>query len=687
MTTNTINPDTYKDSDNIERRKRKFNYSDLVMKFLKEVRDIDLQDIPQGQKSSKHKRAADKVLNALFGKRAQKGRNSLSFSTASAYLTDIRNEVTASGVKHHAFEQSLARIENNHPMCAYMLNDLKGLKVKETRLKWRDVAEKLKLAKALEKMLKGITPDNPRYSSIINSRIKELPEWANELNALKTLKRENRAEALENLHKIIDAAPEFYIALTELKIDHEVMRHLKKDAFSRDSSATEKKTALNSKKEATVNIDYPKVMQLLDFLLGKSSRHSWEAIAVGVALSTGRRAIEVLWQGEFEKIDKHTLKFVGQAKLREGRTLDEMIIYTLADADVILEAIDDLRSFPNILSLETLEATRNYSINKLVSNRTAGPLNVFMRSITESIPITVENEDRNWLFKDTRAIYAKICFELFFKNDKRWQKKDENIFYKELLGHHDTDTQIHYMQFKIMNAGAKWEPIEANSDKRRLDAVKAMTENEWVSGTKARRELHQFVIEQLEKDPYQTFKPIDLRKGRNYAMVKEYLSVMEDALKLDWSIDAILEHKAETVKTNTSKPKQKVDSEKEAGIKENKVVPKEKEVVATPKVHFKSAKQNEDDTWSVVFVIDGDVHVEEVEDAEHIRDAGEQAWAAWEFGRSLPETMPKVLVAKQTGGMWHARIMINGHAAFEAITPSKASAKQSVITQYNQAKR
>lgn len=674
-----IDPKSFKDDDIIEKRNRKFNVAKLIKEFLVEVMKIDTSELTQSQKTTKHARAAQKVLNALYGKRAQKGRNALTFNTASAHLRDVRNAVTNTGVKHHAFEQSLQRIRNKFPHCSYMLSGMDDLPVKETRLKHRDLLEKLRFVKILEKYVKGVTPGLNNYASLINGRAKELPEWEHELLALKTVKKEDRSSAIENLNQIIEESREFYQALKDMKIDHEVMRHLRKDSFAKDTKSTEQKRTLEEKKSNAITIDYVKTMQVVNMLFDYALKlDKWEALAVAVAFATGRRSIEVLMQGQFEKIDKYNLKFVGQAKKREGITDDEMVIYTLVEADKVLEAIENLRSYPNILALQTLRADRNYSINALAHNRTTGPLNEFIDSLLKTKPITVPESDseRNWLFKDTRAIYTKICFELFFKTDPRWKKKDENMFYKELLGHDELDTQAHYMQFKIINAGGDFQPIVIDADKRRLEAVKAMTDNKWIQGSKARISLHQFVIEILMEQPWRTIIASDLRKGRNYTMVKQYMELMDDRLKLNWLFEAVMERKAAEVKAK-QEPEEKAEinttvpaSENDKAIDLDDLKPK-----------FKPPHKNDDGSWLVSFTIDDEEILEEVASAENMMTAGQYAWEQWKLGKSLPRNAPAPVITKD-GDMWYSRININGQKICEAWTGSKIASKNTTLNMY-----
>ncbi|MFC7506669.1 protelomerase family protein [Pantoea stewartii] len=69
----------------------------------------------------------------------------------------------------------------------------------------------------------------------------------------------------------------------------------------------------------------------------------------------------------------------------------------------------------------------------------------------------VFNDDRR-VYKDSRAIYARIAYETWFRHDARWADKDEDVFFSEILGHDDENTQLHYKQFKLHNFSRTWTP-------------------------------------------------------------------------------------------------------------------------------------------------------------------------------------------------------------------------------------
>ncbi|MGR3238550.1 protelomerase family protein [Vibrio vulnificus] len=679
-----ISAKSYIDNNSIEKRNRKTDLDKIIIDLLNELGKIQTSDRTQSAKTMAYTRAAKKVITALYGKRKQKSGNSLSLDGASKALTKVRNAVSATGAMHHNFDKSISSLRNNFPHCSYLVDEIDGYPLKETRERWSKLREKITHVVRVEKQLKKLSPDISNYATVVNKMAKDFPAWSHEIESLKTLKKEDRANAIERLQEIFDETREFYPALDKLKIDHEVMRHLTKDSFSNDNKQAESKANLIFKKEGVVNIDYSKQMQLMSLLLSDSSANQWEALAVGVAMATGRRSIEVLFQGDFEKIDNNRLMFTGQAKKRGGVTGDEMEIYSLADSNVVLKALSRLRSFSNIASLAGLKAERHYSVNELVSNRTAGPLNKFMRDLIDRFPITLEGHRRDWVFKDTRAMYAKTCFELFFKDDKRWAKKDENMFYQELLGHHDTEAQNHYMQFKIHNAGAKWEPIVDDSPERRINAMKAMSNNEWIMARESRSSLHKAVVEMLEQDPWRTIKPIDIRKdntggSRNYTMVKQYLEVVEDALKIDHSLDAIMERKAEehSKPKTEEKPAEKAKAESEVEVEHPT---KKNSEPVQPK--FKAYK-NDNGTWLVDITI-GDEHtqVNDIE-AANMMEASKNAWQQLQLIKSLPETPPEPVLKKE-GDMWRSYILINNNVSCECWNPRKQDAKAASVAMYKE---
>ncbi|WP_329502364.1 protelomerase family protein [Pseudomonas aeruginosa] len=190
-------------------------------------------------------------------------------------------------------------------------------------------------------------------------------------------------------------------------------------------------------------------------------------LALGLALATGRREVEILKLAKFEKVGEFELEFSGQAKRRGGVDYgDSYRIYTLLQADVVLEAFAKLRAMPEVLELQHLDNTE-------VNRRVAKTLNTQAKRV-------FGNQER--VFKDSRAIWARVVFELHFTRDARWAKVNETVFWREMLGHEDMDTQESYKAFKIDYTPPAKPAAPASKYGSRLEALEALDEHEQIAG-------------------------------------------------------------------------------------------------------------------------------------------------------------------------------------------------------------
>lgn len=531
----------------IEKRNRKIDLDKIIEDMFKKIDEINESDKPQGKKTQAFKRAAEKVTRALYGQRAKNKRDGITHNTASKYLTKVRNQVTSKGWLHHSLPLTLKRLDRKFPYCQHLIKQLKDQELEATRLAVKALKDKLLQAERLKKAVEAIDINSPRYASIINDTAKSFEAWKPELQQLKHVNKDDRAHQKEALFALLDECGELFNELEGIKIDHEIMRWLVKDSFASAVSSETSAFALSKKKGQTIDIDYPTIMARCEFLLSpvNSEVWNWEALATGIALATGRRAIEVLVQGKFEKSGTHKLMFSGQAKERGGvDSKNKFEIYSLVESDKVLAAIDMLRSYPKVKAMiDELDAGRHYQFNELVHNRTAAYLNDFMRDMMEAANISTGIPNRSWVFKDTRAIYAAICFKLFFDEDKRWANVDQDMFFQTLLGHSDPKAQAHYKQFKILRAGQKWESIVAD-EKNRLEELKRFDNHKDIisSKSKALHKMHENVKSLIEQDPDIEIKQRTIKSnfGGNYATIRKYMAIVEEALSFETTLDTIL---------------------------------------------------------------------------------------------------------------------------------------------------
>ncbi|WP_234913506.1 protelomerase family protein [Vibrio anguillarum] len=655
------------DSD-IEKRNRKIDLDKIIEDMFKEIDEINKSERSQGQKTQAFRRAAEKVTRALYGKRAKSKRDAITHNTASKYLTKIRNRVTAHGWLHHSLAITLERLTNKYPHCRHLIEPLQDLELEATRLGVKALKDKLLQADRLRKAISAINVDSTRYASEVNAASKAFEDWKVEVQKLKPVNKADRAQQKDALFALLDESGDLFNDLEHLKIDHEIMRWLVKDSFTAAVSSETSAFALSKKKGQTIDIDYPTIMARCEFLLSPVNPDvwNWEALATGIALATGRRAIEVLVQGEFVKSGTHKLMFSGQAKERGGVDRENQFeIYSLVEADTVLAAIKMLRGYSKITNMiSELEAGRHYQFNELVHNRTAAYLNDFMRDMMEGANISTGIPDRSWVFKDTRAIYAAICFKLFFETDKRWQKMDQDMFFQTLLGHSDPKAQAHYKQFKILRAGQKWESI-VTEEKNRLEELKRFDNHEDILASKAISRMHENVKKLIEQDPDIDIKQRTIKSnfGGNYATIRKYLGIVEEALSFDTTLETILKQD-DGEKTEGKKPEPKEAKkapEKKTGTEE--VKPEDKPKFTVPK-HLESGH------WLVGINYHG-IDYDFTVTADNAMKAMHAAWDEYQFCSSLPKK--PFISTMQKDGWWIAQVKHKGQVILEHMGPGKKS--------------
>jgi hypothetical protein len=85
----------------------------------------------------------------------------------------------------------------------------------------------------------------------------------------------------------------------------------------------------------------------------------WEDIAVGLAVTTGRRLTEILKTAVFHPLSAYTVQFEGQLK-QKAELLAPYEIPTLVEADLVIEATRRVRSLLDCRDLENTEVERRY---------------------------------------------------------------------------------------------------------------------------------------------------------------------------------------------------------------------------------------------------------------------------------------------------------------------------------------
>jgi hypothetical protein len=242
-------------------------------------------------------------------------------------------------------------------------------------------------------------------------------------------------------------------------------------------------------------------------------------------MATGRRFIEVVKLGRFKKTGDFTLEFSGQAKKRGGVDYSETYeIYTAVDAQLCIDAFEQLRSLPEISSLDQYDKLGHVKSTDAINKRCA-------KTANEAAKKTFGRDSA--VFKDSRAMWARIVFERNFKSDPKWAKKDEDVFWQEMLGHDDMETQKSYKGFKI-----NYDDIDVDDSDEppvtRSEAIQALDKLDAIQHRKAMLKLHEWVKEALANDPHAkiTQSLITRTLGSSRLVISDYMKLAGDALKL-----------------------------------------------------------------------------------------------------------------------------------------------------------
>ncbi|MEY8239196.1 MAG: protelomerase family protein, partial [Cycloclasticus sp.] len=273
-------------------------------------------------------------------------------------------------------------------------------------------------------------------------------------------------------------------------------------------------------------VDYPWLMATINSLLSPdtSKSISFSRLAVGIAFATGRRQIEVLYQGRFKQVGEYELEFSGAAKKRGGADYEKTYnIYTIVPAGEVISAIALLKEQPEIMALSVLDEMPETKRNTAINQKMGKTMN------TAAKRVWGDNERK---FKDSRSVWARIVFEQHFTQDKRWAKVDEDVFWHEQLCHEDIETQKAYKQFKIQRMG---EEAVTDQPTGRLEMIRALMDNPGIQARGSLLKITKWAIDVIEKDSGAKISQhrIIQEVGSGRAVIKDWLTLAEPALAAD----------------------------------------------------------------------------------------------------------------------------------------------------------
>ncbi|EPG7354837.1 protelomerase family protein [Enterobacter hormaechei] len=604
----------------------KVKIGELINALVNEVEAIDASDRPQGDKTKRIKAAAARYKNALFNdKRKFRGKGlqkRITANTFNAYMSRARKRFDDK--LHHSFDKNIHKLSEKYPLYSEELSSWLSMPTANIRQNMSALQSKLKSIMPLAEELSNIKLGVKGSDAKLTKLTKKYPDWS---FAISDLCSDDWKERRDYLYKLFQQGSSLLEELHQLKVNHEVLYHLQLSPAERTSIQQRWADVLREKKRSVVVIDYPKYMQSIYDILNSpatlfslNTRSGMAPLAFALAAVSGRRMIEIMFQGEFTVSGKYTVNFSGQAKKRTEDKNVTRTIYTLCEAKLFVELLTELRSCSAASDFD--EVIQGYGKDDTRSEN--GRINAILAKAFNPWVKTFFGDERR-VYKDSRAIYARIAYEMFFRVDPRWKNVDEDVFFMEILGHDDENTQLHYKQFKLANFSRTWRPDVGDENSRLVALQKLDDEMPGFARGDAGVRLHETVKQLVEQDPSVKITNSTLRAYKfSPMMISRYLEFAADALgqfvgengqwqlKLEApaivlpdedGVDAIDEPDDEPQDDELDDDEIEVDEDGAEEHTEEKEPEKNQQAALKPV--FKPAKNNGDGTYQIEFEYDG----------------------------------------------------------------------------------
>lgn len=597
----------------MNKKNQKLHLHKLINQLINDVDSIEKSDIPQGQKTAKYKALTTKFKNALFNDRRKfrgKGLNNrITLKTYSNYLSRTRklfdNKI------HHSFTSELNKLVKKYANYEYA----------ELFKKWLDEEPsqiRIQLLELQKKLKNGmILIDKYKPNSKNTTLIKLYPEWS------KSIKNGTLIDDVKIGEDLLND-------LSKIKVNHEIMYHLTMDQNERATIKIKADNSLKNKKRNTVTINYQKYLNAIYGILSRPDttfndvqRKTISPLVFALAAVSGRRMIEIILTGQFKRTDKYKVMFSGQVKKRTENENFEREIYTLIDSNLFIQKIKLLRSLPALQNIDEL-ISDNVVDGRLIRNDKIVINSVFSRHLNQFTKDFFNDERR--VFKDTRSLYTRIVYEKYFKSDSRWSNVDEDVFFAEILGHDDDETQLHYKQFKLDSFDSEYVPAE--QENLRLIALHGLDNDmPGLARFDSAVKIHNWVKEQVAANSDATITTYSIRKALTTkpTTVAKYLNHAAEALGLKKDPDSgRLKKRNDNIEiVVTDKTNIPVVDEKD--VIKTEIVQNVKEVQDVEEQPQFTAQQLIDKSWLVQYIYRGKACVW-TGSANNMGDAINKAW-------------------------------------------------------------
>lgn len=454
--------------------------------------------------------------------RAAKGTTQLARPKRSAHSPSVKliqYERTAKVVRTKLYSNK-SKKQSNLASLNYFYNTLNAIK-QEIRL---TVARH---NPALPSIVDSWCIKYPKYSKIIRPLVEDTSKYVNKV-------RVSVYNKLVSLNKLDadELASELKVLAKNGELEHPIIKFLNLTPVEDTRRKTEISENLSNRKSNKQSYTLGFINRVATECLDSDD---FNKLALGIALSTGRRAVEVIYQGTFEAVNSKCILFGGQAKKGRGVVIKPYKIPTLIDTALIIDAVKRLRSTDKYKALKKdLKKIKPEKINKAINTSCSRMLNYTAKRVLDP-----DTKPKKSLvkFKDSRVIAVQAAI-LKIMPLPEYKKMDINVFLERFNGH---DGFKEFENYQHVTVTDEQEPVPKKEKKINtpINALEQADEAINNTGKKVLGKLHNNVKALAERTGLELTQAF-IYKGRkvngvlekaggSLALIKQYMAIPEVA--------------------------------------------------------------------------------------------------------------------------------------------------------------
>lgn len=436
-----------------------------------------------GRITNRETQIASKALKLIHKK--TKARGALAPRTINRYITKVRTAIKVAGFVNPSYTKSLGTLGE-----------------KNARYKKRIDAV--------------IDADYKESKALLTLLIKDVK---NNAEAART------AKSKRDLNKLHKELKNKCLPVIDPKILSKLVRS--DDEHEERKASASKLIELYQDETSDTVFSYSEIIKLIPTLLAVSpaSKNGWAKLALGIALATGRRSIEVIYKSKFAVAPNRTIKITGFAKKKNGLENISVTVPCLASPALVVDAVNRMRNHSRIRDLNARADAANSNdekseiINNSVHAQTADTatdiLGKLLQNTSGNILEPRGKMNRIATLKTARDLYINCAFIEYKKSEMGNLKID--AFTRNNLNHELIGTALSYQKFQCSeevstNAIKKAQRVKSSEDNR-LDKLQSLAASDVITSRKPFVKAMNFIIGKVRADVDYIASTATLRKA------------------------------------------------------------------------------------------------------------------------------------------------------------------------------